>query len=264
MQDMDTFAADIAARHAPLHPGQPDPATGTQAGGRMLVTAALDRFILAPPVDLGVLSDEATHSGQRSSQTGVCASVGHYTPAALFSSGLAVAVQDVSSMPSAVAFHGKSPALAMSHQRHNGPMALEDLHMVGHVTWTGRSTMEVTLQLLAIPLRPNTPHASSTACNTAESLPGRSHTMPSPAAASAPLHVGLHQAEGADESQSPPVTHASVVPHHSRPTCLLAMAQFVMASRDVTLKHAVRVAPLAQGSVQRLQQLQEVGEQRNR
>ncbi|GIL52532.1 hypothetical protein Vafri_8374 [Volvox africanus] len=184
IEDFDTFAADVAARHVGHVPES------------MLVTAFLERL--------------TWHV--------------HLRPG----DGL---------VPAGFACVGGSSigsALIGEDTRQLALLAPTDMRMAGQVTWVGRSSMEVLLQLM-------TAEAPAT--------PALNHARASSRASDGPRRTSPVDAEGIAAAQvsPPPFSHHS---HGSPPLVMLppgqlvATAEFVMALRDSSLRRAVDVPPL--------------------
>ncbi|GLC40715.1 hypothetical protein PLESTM_001104500 [Pleodorina starrii] len=175
IEDFDTFAADVAARHVGLVPDS------------MLVTAFLERLTwhlqlrpgdgLAPP-----------------------------PPPAAAAAGRGVG------------FGGGGGG---GGWRRLAPLAPTDMRLAGQVTWVGRSSMEVLLQL--------TTAAPPAAAAAAQPPPPPPPAAEAPASPTSPL--------AAAAAAPPPLV---VLP----PGQLVATAEFVMALRDSSLRRAVDVPPL--------------------
>ncbi|GLI68107.1 hypothetical protein VaNZ11_012434, partial [Volvox africanus] len=184
IEDFDTFAADVAARHVGHVPES------------MLVTAFLERLtwhVHLRPGDGLVPAGFACVAGSRTGYAGI---------------------------------NEDTRQLAL--------LAPTDMRMAGQVTWVGRSSMEVLLQLM-------TAEAPATAA--------LKHARASSRAGDGPHRITPADAEGIAAAQvgPPPFpqhSHGSPPLVMLRPGQLVATAEFVMALRDSSLRRAVDVPPL--------------------
>ncbi|KXZ55525.1 hypothetical protein GPECTOR_2g1074 [Gonium pectorale] len=164
LEDFDTFAADVAARHVGAVPDS------------MLVTAIMERFtwhLRARPED----EDEGEDGGEDEREGG-------------------------GGVPQERGGGGSAGGLV--------ELAPVDMRLAGQVTWVGRSSMEVLLQL----------------------------TTDGPSAANAPSNPAPTPTDA--DARRGGAGSVRVLP----PGRLLAAAEFVMALRDSSLRRAVDVPPL--------------------
>ncbi|KAG2501737.1 hypothetical protein HYH03_000237 [Edaphochlamys debaryana] len=216
IEDMDTFAADVAARHLGLGP--------LDGSDRMLMTATLERLCYH------------LHTAPGDGLAG--AGVGAET------------VEEAAAEGSQGVPTG-APAL---------PVELVDMRMSGQVTWVGRSSLEVVLQMTAAgdaPTASATEPATTTnpGAASASSHP-RSHPLPS----QTPLPHS-HPAASHDSDPSPSPSLAQTVA--LRPGQLVASAEFLMALRDASLRRSVEAPPLHPGDALE-RELFRLGRERNR